>query len=74
MDKQNNLKKEIIFKVKELRKNWIEIEEMFSCIDSELDNEWSLGCPTNYPFEKSFDEYYFKISNWIESMEESIKE
>ena len=58
----------------------IELMENFFKAYEELNEYWSADTTgetdimnnDDYPFELSFDEYYLKISEWIESAKEKL--
>lgn len=65
-------KKEMVAKIKELRKLWVEITELCYEIDKE-DQNYALGeFADNYPFLHSFDEYIWDIDVWIATLENGI--
>lgn len=66
---KDDFKKVLIEKMEAFKKAYEDLLEVF--LDCEFEaNDYIIE---NYPFEESFDEYYLKISEWIDSTKEAIK-
>lgn len=47
-------------------------EQLNTYWNEDISGETDAMNNDDYPFEKSFDEYYLKISEWIESTKEKL--